>query len=201
MTILSIARPSAASSAGVIHVQPQSGRRATLGIVPRSTAGFARMIERAAAGGGLELKATCWATPAATPRQQGARHPGDPGLARSSVDHQHRRLHGAGAEPVQGLLAGLKGRPGRAKRGWGKAKGPGRIWRGGVPKYSSADPAKGSKATSPHPRRRRAGCATLRRSTWAGGRCNDCLGPRVRANQMLKSQIRTLRTIAATILP
>jgi hypothetical protein len=24
-----------------------------------------------------------------------------------SVDHQHRGLHGAGAEPVQGLLAGM----------------------------------------------------------------------------------------------
>jgi hypothetical protein len=30
------------------------------------------------------------------------------GLARPSVDHQHRRLHGAGAEPVQGLLARLE---------------------------------------------------------------------------------------------
>jgi hypothetical protein len=36
-----------------------------------------------------------------------ARQPGDPGLAWTSVDPQHRRLHGAGAEPVQGLLAGL----------------------------------------------------------------------------------------------
>jgi hypothetical protein len=27
-------------------------------------------------------------------------------VARASVDHQHGRLHGAGAEPVQGLLAG-----------------------------------------------------------------------------------------------
>jgi hypothetical protein len=33
------------------------------------------------------------------------RHPGYSGLARASADHQHRRLHGAGAEPVQGLLA------------------------------------------------------------------------------------------------
>jgi hypothetical protein len=31
------------------------------------------------------------------------------GLARSSVDHQHCRLHGAGAEQVQGLLAQLSG--------------------------------------------------------------------------------------------
>jgi hypothetical protein len=42
------------------------------------------------------------------PRQQGARHPGDPGLARTSLDHQHRRLHGVGAEPVQGFLARLR---------------------------------------------------------------------------------------------
>jgi hypothetical protein len=26
---------------------------------------------------------------------------------KAPVDHQHRRLHGAGAEPVQGLLAGV----------------------------------------------------------------------------------------------
>jgi hypothetical protein len=31
-------------------------------------------------------------------------------LARPSVDHQHGRLHGAGTEPVQGLLAGLSKR-------------------------------------------------------------------------------------------
>jgi hypothetical protein len=30
-------------------------------------------------------------------------HAGDPGLARPSVDHQHRRLHRVGAEPVQGF--------------------------------------------------------------------------------------------------
>jgi hypothetical protein len=40
-------------------------------------------------------------------RQQGARHPGHPGLAWPSVDHEHRRLYRASAEPVQGLLAGL----------------------------------------------------------------------------------------------
>jgi hypothetical protein len=34
----------------------------------------------------------------ARPRQQGPRHPGDPGMARASVDHQHRGLYGAGAE-------------------------------------------------------------------------------------------------------
>jgi DNA invertase Pin-like site-specific DNA recombinase len=33
-------------------------------------------------------------------RQQGARHQGDPGMARPSVDHEHRGLYGLGAEPV-----------------------------------------------------------------------------------------------------
>jgi integrase len=33
--------------------------------------------------------------------------PGDPGMAGPSVDHQHRGLHSAGAEPVQRLLVGL----------------------------------------------------------------------------------------------
>jgi hypothetical protein len=37
------------------------------------------------------------------------RHPGDPGMARPSLDHEHGRLHGAGAEPIQGLLEGLSG--------------------------------------------------------------------------------------------
>jgi hypothetical protein len=39
--------------------------------------------------------------------QQKGTTPGHPGLARSSVDHQHGHLHGAGAKQVQGLLAGL----------------------------------------------------------------------------------------------
>jgi hypothetical protein len=34
-------------------------------------------------------------------------HQGDPGMARPSIDHEHRGLHGLGAEPVQGFLAGL----------------------------------------------------------------------------------------------
>jgi hypothetical protein len=54
---------------------------------------------------------TCSACLRLRPRQQGARYPGDPGLARPSVDHQHRRLHGACAEPVQGLSAGLSALP------------------------------------------------------------------------------------------
>jgi hypothetical protein len=69
---------------------------------PFTTAGFARMIERRAAGADLEL------TRAATPRQQGARHPGDPTMARAPIDHQRRHLYSAGAEPVQGLLTGMK---------------------------------------------------------------------------------------------
>jgi integrase len=77
---------------------------------PFTAAGLARMIERAAAAAGLELKAhphmlrhACGYALA----NKGHEHPGDSGLARPSVDHQHCRLQGAGAEPVQGLLAGL----------------------------------------------------------------------------------------------
>jgi site-specific recombinase XerC len=84
---------------------------------PFTTAGFARMIERAAAAAGLELKAHPHnAAPRLRlrPRQQGPRHPCDPGMARPSVDHEHRGLHGLGAQPVQGLLAGLMRRVGRA---------------------------------------------------------------------------------------
>jgi putative transposase len=40
-------------------------------------------------------------------REQGTRHPGHPRVARSSINHQNRGLHGLGAEPVQGFLAGL----------------------------------------------------------------------------------------------
>ena len=54
-------------------------------------------------------------------RQPGPRHPGNPGMAGAQFDHQHRHLHGAGAEPLQGLLArlasvarqGVRGRPSR----------------------------------------------------------------------------------------
>jgi len=35
--------------------------------------------------------------------------PGDPRMARSSLDHKHGRLYSSGAEPVQGFLAGLSG--------------------------------------------------------------------------------------------
>jgi hypothetical protein len=67
------------------------------------------MIESAATAAGLELKApphmlrhACGdASPTRT------RRPGDPRMARPSVDHQHRGLHGAGAEQVQGLLERL----------------------------------------------------------------------------------------------
>jgi hypothetical protein len=67
---------------------------------PFTTAGYARMIERAAASANLKLKAhphmprrlrLC-------PGQQGARHPGNTGLARPSIDHQHGGLYGLGAE-------------------------------------------------------------------------------------------------------
>jgi hypothetical protein len=78
---------------------------------PFTTAGFARMIERAMAAGGLEIKAHPHMQRHACgyARKQGPRHSGHPGLARASVDHQHRGLHGAGAEQVQGLLAGVSG--------------------------------------------------------------------------------------------
>jgi hypothetical protein len=46
--------------------------------------------------------------PTPDPLLRRPRYPRDPGLVRTSVDHQHRRLHGAGAEPVQGLLARLE---------------------------------------------------------------------------------------------
>ena len=59
---------------------------------PFTTAGFARMMERfrprtegasAHAPARVRLR----------PRQQGPRHPGHPGVARPSLDHQHRGLH------------------------------------------------------------------------------------------------------------
>jgi Patatin-like phospholipase len=43
----------------------------------------------------------------------GAQHPSYSGLARPSLDHQHGRLHGAGAEQIQGLLDGLTRREAR----------------------------------------------------------------------------------------
>jgi integrase len=76
---------------------------------PFTTAGFARMIERAAAAAGLELKAhphmlrhACGYALANKGHDSG-----NPGLARPSLDHEHCDLHGLGAKPVQGLLAGL----------------------------------------------------------------------------------------------
>jgi hypothetical protein len=74
---------------------------------PFTAAGFARMIERAAAAAGLELKVHPHMLRHAcgyAPRQPGPRYPGDPGIVEPSVDYQHGGLHGAGAEPVQGLL-------------------------------------------------------------------------------------------------
>jgi hypothetical protein len=72
---------------------------------PFTAAGLARMIERAAAGAGLELKAHphilrdgCGYALANKGHDTRA----------TSVDHQHGRLRGAGAEPVKGFLAGLK---------------------------------------------------------------------------------------------
>src|SRR5436190_7621514 len=40
--------------------------------------------------------------------QQGPRHQGDSGVARPSIDYEHRGLHGISAEPVQRLVAGVR---------------------------------------------------------------------------------------------
>jgi hypothetical protein len=78
-------------------------------VIP-TAAGFARMIERAAASAGLEIKAhphMLWHAPAMRSPTR-TRYEGEPGLAGASIDHGLGRLHRAGAEPVQGLLAGLR---------------------------------------------------------------------------------------------
>ena len=68
--------------------------------------------------------------PRLRPRQQGPRHASDSGVARLSVDHQHGRLHGLGAEPVQGLLAGLMRRAGpRLPKIAGFGCESSRVWR------------------------------------------------------------------------
>jgi hypothetical protein len=41
-------------------------------------------------------------------RQQGARYEGDPRVVGASVDHIDGGLHGPGAEPIQGFLAGVR---------------------------------------------------------------------------------------------
>jgi Phage integrase family len=74
---------------------------------PFTTAGFARMFERAAAAAGLEVKAHPHMLRHACGYSLGAQYPGNPGMARASFDHRRRGLHGAGSKPVQGLLAGL----------------------------------------------------------------------------------------------
>ncbi len=66
---------------------------------PFTTAGFARMIERVAAGGGLEAEGASRLRLCA--RQQGARYQGNPRMARQSVDHEHGRLYGPGTKPVK----------------------------------------------------------------------------------------------------
>jgi type 1 fimbriae regulatory protein FimB/type 1 fimbriae regulatory protein FimE len=92
---------------------------------PFTTAGFARMIERAACRGlGLELKAHPHMLRHALRLcacQQGARHPGDPGVVGAPLDHEHGGVHGLGAESIQGFLERVnlggivsQGRTGRA---------------------------------------------------------------------------------------
>jgi integrase len=88
------AAPAAAREPVVtLHLRQQRGS-------PFTTAGFARMIERAADAAGLELRAhshmlrhACGYALA----NKGHDTPCDPGMAGPSVDYQHRRLHGAGA--------------------------------------------------------------------------------------------------------
>jgi hypothetical protein len=90
-------------ASGSGRLQPASRRRRFVFVSERgspfATAGLARMIDRAAAGADLEIKAHPHML-----RQRGPRHEGDPGLAWPSVYHQHCGLHGAGAEQVRGLL-------------------------------------------------------------------------------------------------
>jgi Phage integrase family len=76
---------------------------------PFTTAGFARMIERAARRGlELELKATrtCFGTPATT-RSPKVTTRGRFGDGWGIVDHEHGGVLGLGAESVQGFLAGV----------------------------------------------------------------------------------------------
>jgi Phage integrase family len=68
------------------------------------------MVERAAAAAGLELKAhphmlrhACGYALANKGHDTGAIQ----GWLGHRIDHEHCGLHGLGAEPVQGLLAGL----------------------------------------------------------------------------------------------
>jgi site-specific recombinase XerD len=99
-----------------------------------TTAGVARMIERVAAGAGLEIKSppmlrhTCCYTLAnkghdARPIQR---------LARPSIDHQRRGLQAAEFEPVQRLLAGLRRRRERtsSRHSWLPHPGAIRKWIG-----------------------------------------------------------------------
>jgi DNA-binding XRE family transcriptional regulator len=93
-------------------------------------------------------------------RQQGPRHSGDPGMARASIDHHHRDLHGAGAEPVQGFLAGLidapavddAGSTAACDCGWHPDLGPhyrvGRVWRIDGAALSTRGTGPGSRQTT-----------------------------------------------------
>jgi hypothetical protein len=76
---------------------------------PFTTAGFARMVERATASQASTSRRIriCSAMPAATrlPTRDTTRARSC--LARTSLDHQQGDLHGTGTESVQGYLAGL----------------------------------------------------------------------------------------------
>ena len=77
---------------------------------PFTTAGFARMVERAGAAAELGLQGTSSHAPACLRLrvgQQGPRHQGAAGLSRAPQYPAHRALHGIGARSVQRLLARL----------------------------------------------------------------------------------------------
>jgi integrase len=81
---------------------------------PFTTAGFARLVERAGEAAKLGFKAApahaaarLWLCPG----QQGARYPRPPGISRAPQHPAHRTLYRAGARSVQGLLALKSARP------------------------------------------------------------------------------------------
>jgi hypothetical protein len=109
--MMALRRPSARTTLTILF--------ALIGAAWGGFLGLRHLAARASALDALENLSLDWryslAGPLTPPRHacgyalanRGPRHPCDPGLARTSVDHQHCGLHGAGVEPVQGLLAGL----------------------------------------------------------------------------------------------
>jgi integrase len=79
---------------------------------PFSTAGFARMVERAGSEARLGFKAHPHAAPCLRlcARQQGPRHTSAAGLPRPSQHSAHSSLHGAIADALQEFLEGVSAR-------------------------------------------------------------------------------------------